>query len=209
MNKIKRTIIMGMLCMTTCMVFFGCGSKEKAYYTDEEIFKETEADTQVADVDVKASVSDNDPPICVYICGEVNSPGVYELPAGSRIFDVVEKAGGFTEEASTDYWNQAQVLEDGEMISVPTKEEAKERIEEGMRAYGDVESDDTSDGRININTASKELLMTINGIGAGRADNIIQYRSEHGKFDAIEDIKNVSGIGDSIFENIKDYITVN
>ena len=132
---------------------------------------------------------------------------VYQLPEGARICDVIEKAGGFTEDASVDYLNQAQTVNDGEMIYVPTEEEAYVRSDEYLQ--GERGGASADDGKININTATKEQLTSISGIGDGRAESIIKYRSEHGKFATIEDIKNVSGIGDSIFENIKDYITVN
>lgn len=150
--------------------------------------------------------------VCVYICGEVVSPGVYVLPEGARICDAVEAAGGMTGSASRTYWNLARVLSDGEMIYVPTVEEAQERGVSEWDAPEDAGGQETSgisaDGRVNINAATQEQLMTIPGIGEVRANSIIAYREENGAFGSIEDIVNVSGIKDGLFQQIKDYITV-
>ncbi|MBE5971258.1 MAG: hypothetical protein E7246_01865 [Lachnoclostridium sp.] len=141
-----------------------------------------------------------DPPmIYVHICGEVNKPGVYELPEGSRIFEAVEAAGGFTEEAAEASLNLAQVISDEAQIVILTMEEAEEkaRMEREQAA-----------GIVNINTASKEQLMTLTGIGESRAEDIIRYRSESGGFQSIEEIMNVPGIKESAYLKIKDSITV-
>ena len=141
-----------------------------------------------------------DPPmIFVHICGEVNKPGVYELPEGSRIFEAVEAAGGFTEEAAEASLNLAQVISDEAQIVILTMEEAEEkaRMEREQAA-----------GIVNINTASKEQLMTLTGIGESRAEDIIRYRSESGGFQSIEEIMNVPGIKESAYLKIKDSITV-
>ena len=160
--------------------------------------------------------------VYVYICGEVTNPGVYILPESARICDAVDAAGGMTEQASRNYWNLAKELGDGEMIYIPTIEEANERGFSELDAAGDAASGFStdaaakeqqtsgisSDGRVNINAATKEELMTIPGIGETRADSIVAYRKENGNFGAIEDIMNVSGIKDATFQKIKNYITV-
>lgn len=147
----------------------------------------------------------------VYVCGEVRHSGVYELPAGSRICDALEAAGGLSDEASPDYWNLARLLEDGEMIFFPTREEAQKR-REAAEAAGAAETSPAegaaAGGRVNINTATEEQLMTLPGIGEVRAAAIIAYRSRHGAFSGEEDIMQVSGIGSALFENIRDFITV-
>lgn len=137
--------------------------------------------------------------IYVHICGEVNQPGVYELPEGSRIFEAVEAAGGFTEEAAQASLNLAQVISDEEQIVILTKEEAesKARMEREQQA-----------GIVNLNTASKEQLMTLPGIGESRAEDIIRYRKESGGFQSVEEIMNVPGIKESAYLKIKDSITV-
>ena len=137
--------------------------------------------------------------IYVHICGEVNNPGVYELAEGSRIFEAVEAAGGFTEEAAQASLNLAQVISDEEQIVILTQDEAEEkaRLEREQAA-----------GIVNLNTASKEQLMTLTGIGESRAEDILRYRQESGGFQAIEEIMNVPGIKESAYLKIKDSITV-
>ncbi|MEG0988330.1 MAG: helix-hairpin-helix domain-containing protein [Clostridium sp.] len=135
--------------------------------------------------------------ILVHVCGEVISPGVYEMEVGSRIYEAVERAGGCTTDAASDFLNMAQVLEDGMKIMVPDCKAAEAILEQG----------DTS-AKININTASKEQLMTLKGIGESRAEDIISYRKEYGSFDKIEDIMKVAGIKEAAFQKIRENITV-
>ena len=166
--------------------------------------------TENSDTSVKESSSENEnqaAEVVVYVCGEVNDPGVYHLPNKSRVCDAIESAGGMTDDAGRDFWNLASEVYDGQMIYVPTKEE----VESGSVPKPDTENTVVSSGnssKININTASKEELMTLTGIGESKADNIIKYRQENGSFSAVEDLTNVSGIGESIFNKIKDSITV-
>jgi competence protein ComEA len=137
----------------------------------------------------------------VHVCGAVVNPGVYELPAGSRVFDALELAGGITEEGVPTALNFAEQIYDGEQILVPTWEE----YEAGWTVSGTEAEEETL---VNINTATKEQLMTLKGIGESRAQAIIAYREEHGSFAAIEDLMLVSGIKEAAFEKVKDYITV-
>ena len=144
--------------------------------------------------------------IFVYVCGAVVNEGVYELEAGSRVYEAIDSAGGMTEEAAGEYLNLAEMVSDGERIYVPTEEE----LDEGSISIsipGD-SSEESTGGLVNINTASADQLMTLSGIGEKKAEDIISYRNSNGNFGSIEDIKNVSGIGDSTFEAIKDSITV-
>lgn len=209
MQKLNRIFISGILCMVSCMVFLGCKTKDDEVFIKADNF-DTSYSTESSETDLTVEATDNhvesEAPYYVYVCGAVNSPGVYALSPDSRIYDAIEAANGFTDEASRDYLNLAELIIDGEMIYAPTVDEASDR-ERFSESRQDPEKD--SDGKININTASKELLTTLSGIGNGKAENIISYREENGRFAAIDDIKNVSGIGDSIFESIKDFITVN
>lgn len=166
---------------------------------------------------------DDMPLVYVHVCGLVCMPGVYGLPAGSRIYEAIEAAGGFSEEAVPDYLNLAQVLEDGMKIQVPDREQAEEWKAQGLSQPG-ISAGAVSAGvqtpggtgtgegsakaRVNLNTASREELMTLRGIGEFRAEDIIHYREAFGGFKSIEDIMNVSGIKDAAFEKIKDSITV-
>lgn len=137
--------------------------------------------------------------VWVHICGEVQAPGVYELEAGSRICDALLAAGGFTEAADTEFYNLAKLLEDGMQIAVPNRETAREQARE---------NGGETDGRININTATAEMLCTLPGIGESRARDIIAYREKHGKFSSPEQIMEVSGIKQAVYDKIRDLITV-
>lgn len=148
------------------------------------------------------------PALCyVHICGEVMSPGVYQLEEGSRVFQAVEAAGGLTEAAAQEYLNLAGLVEDGMKIVVLSKEEAEESgLSLGADPYSS--ADPAGSGKVNLNTAGKEELMTLNGIGESRAEDIIRYREEQGAFQTIEDIKKVPGIKEAAFAKIKDMISV-
>lgn len=138
--------------------------------------------------------------LLVHVCGAVSCPGVYELSEGDRVLDAVKAAGGFSEDAAQDALNLAQEVEDGSRIRIPTESEA----ESGSQAFWPSEDD----GKINLNTAGTSELTSLSGIGESRAEDILSYRQEHGPFQSIEEIKNVPGIKDTIFEKIKDDITV-
>ncbi len=142
----------------------------------------------------------NDTKIAVYITGQINKPGVYYIKEGSRLDDLVKEAGGLTNDANIDNINLAKKLSDGEKIHIyMIGEEIKE----------DTENNTTYDnGKVNINTANSEKLQTLTGIGKATATKIIDYRNEHGNFKNIEELKNVSGIGDSKFNSIKNDICI-
>ena len=160
--------------------------------------------------------------IKVDIKGNVATPGVYELDSNSRVIDVINLAGGLTDLADTSSINLSKVIKDEDVIIVYTKdkeistyEEYNESIDLCNKDNNDacVEKEENNEekkvsGKVNINEASKNDLMTLTGIGESKADKIIEYRDKNGKFNIIEDIINVDGIGDSIFEKIKDNITI-
>lgn len=127
----------------------------------------------------------------------------------SRIADAIEMAGGITEEADTNKVNLAYKLEDGEKIYIPSIYDKEEQaIISSDAGQGVSETDNINKNKININKASEEELKSLPGIGEATALNIIEYRKNNGKFKSIEDLKNVQGIGNSKFENIKDKISV-
>lgn len=169
--------------------------------------------------------------ICVDIGGAVVTPGVYTVSSGTRLYEVIELAGGLISNADTDSINRAEFVEDGEKIIIPSRPQAADNNSEPVAApageaaaAGETDTaatDDTSaqsqtepasdaaagSGLININYAGKEELMTLPGIGEAKAQKIIDYRSST-KFRKKEDIKSVNGIGDAVYNNIKDLITV-
>lgn len=133
--------------------------------------------------------------IYIDVGGAVVNPGVYKLKKGSRVYQAIKMAGGLCENADTNSLNQAKFLEDGEKINVP------ESIVDNNNSYN------SQSNLININTAEKSKLMELSGVGNAIAERIIDYRNKT-RFDTIEDIKNVKGIGDATFEKIKSKITV-
>lgn len=152
--------------------------------------------------------------IFVEIKGEVLNPDVYELEKGSIVRDLILMSGGLTEIGDTSNINQARELQNGECIVVLSKQEildmknsSNEILKVDNVSSFNVESS-SDDDKVNINTASKEELKTLSGIGDGLAEAIISYREENNGFNEIEDIKNVSRIGDKTFEKFKDKITV-
>lgn len=134
----------------------------------------------------------------IHVVGAVNSPGIYFLPPGSRVYDAVTKAGGAAPDARLELVNLARPLFDGEQVWIPV---------DGEEAFPGG-SEPGSGGKININRASVQELVKLNNIGEKRAQAIIDYRESHGPFSRIEDIMNVPNIGAGIFESIKECITV-
>lgn len=191
--KIKYISILLVICMA---ILCGC---ETCTVSLEEALTVMDAttETELPNVDdMSAATVQN---YCVYICGAVAEPGVYELVSGSRIVAAVEAAGGFLPEAATEAVNLAELLKDGMQIVVPTKEEVQEAKQAALKQ---------SDGRVNLNTASVEELCTLNGIGESRAEAILAYRLELGTFRSIEQLKDVSGIGEGLFNQIKSNIYI-
>ena len=161
--------------------------------------------------------SDEESLVVIHITGSVKNPGIVKLKEGSRIEDAIEAAGGLTENADITKVNLAYILEDGTKIRIPSSEDEEIGDEEIINnEIGENvvinETNETSSSKnkssININKASEAELQTLPGIGASLANRIIEYRKQNGKFSSIEDIKNVNGIGESKYSNIKDLITV-
>lgn len=146
--------------------------------------------------------------IMVHIIGEVKNQGVVVLESGARIVDAIEAAGGETDEADLTKLNLAYILNDGEKIKVPKKGEEQQEYITSASGLETSEENKTESQKININTANLEELTKLPGIGEATANKIISYRKETGKFKTIEDLKNVPGIGNSKFDNLKDMITI-
>lgn len=172
--------------------------------------------------------------IKVNIKGAVNNPGVYEVKSDSRVIDIIEVSGGLTAIADTSIINLSKKVNDEDVIIIYTKDEVKKIkagnvviqyienecncpeyknsacIDPDTLVNTDSEDDEkrVSNGKISINKATSEQLQTLSGIGEAKAKAIIEYRNTNGPFKAIEEIKNISGIGDAIFNKIKDYITI-
>ncbi len=144
--------------------------------------------------------------IYVYVCGAVNNPDVYQVNEGSRLFELIELAGGFTSEADEAGLNLARSVADGEQIRVFTKEETAQNMT--LVSENAVVQSAQEGGLVNINTASIAELTSVTGIGESRAQAIIDYREKNGGFRSVEEIKKVDGIKDGLFSKIKEYITI-
>lgn len=225
----KMMIIAAVLCLFGA----GCGGEDQIYL-EQAVAETAVAGTETAgegdvpgaeqpagDVpvteeqeraqEVSAGVGQEVDGICyVYLCGAVAHPGVYEVPSGSRIYEVIQLAGGLTAEASAASVNQAETVSDGQMIFLPTVEEAEAGVGTDARNVwgGTVGEPAETDGRVNLNTATGEELMTLPGIGQSKADDILAYRNESGGFSSIEEIMNVTGIKEGLYNRIKDNIRV-
>lgn len=185
-----------------------------AEYNNVKDIENTEGYDELEDKDELLGYNydiDKDGIIAVHIKGEVHSPGIVEAEDGERLVDIIDKAGGLTPEADIDRINLAMKVEDEDFIHIPAVGEIDEdNIEDEPVGSLQVSSSSNNKRRsdiININKADKEELKKLNGVGDSTAEKIIQYREEN-KFKAIEDIMQVSGIGEKKFEAIKDSIAV-
>lgn len=225
LNK-KTKIILGVV----AAIIIICGYL--IYHTLTNNFDVFDEDTALADsnnlalnenVSSKNEVNETSENILVHISGAVNNEGIVELAKGSRISDAIEKAGGLKEDANLRYINLAEKLEDGVKIYIPTNEEIAKADSNnvGVTASSGGSSSSNSSGgssssssstskskKININTATQDELDSLPGIGPSTAQKIITYRKENGKFQSIEELKEVKGIGDSKFNEIKDLICI-
>ena len=208
--------IAGIICVIGMLLLTGCRDGVRFYDAGQGAEPEQPADAgqmepehpepeqtesgQKEDIPLEAEK------IWVDVCGEVQKPGVYCLEPGSRVFEAVSAAGGLTDAAEARSLNQAELLQDGQKIVVLNREEAKARRE--AKQSGQDSDNGENTGLVNLNTASKSELMSLPGIGEVKAQAIITYRESHGKFNSIEEIKQIDGIKDSVFEKIRDKIRV-
>lgn len=194
--NIKHAIIALASCIAGLLYCLSCSETDDVTIETEEKDTNMFSDTNTDDITVEASEKN----IYVYITGCVYCPGVYEVSENSRVLHVVEAAGGLNEEADEKSVNMAKGVSDGEHIHIYSVYDGVTDI------YIDIDGNKSS--LININTATKDELMTLPGIGAARATDIIAYRDKTGGFNSIEDIMLVSGIKEAAFEKIKEYICV-
>ena len=183
--------------------------------TSQTSVKETNLQAEVAavskdsssDKEVKKEEKDESPEqdlVTVDVKGAVKSPGIYDLPVGSRVHDAVQKAGGLTEEADSKSLNLAQKVSDEALVYVPTKgEEAA-----SQQAASGTTPSTSKEKKVNLNKASLEELKQVKGLGGKRAQDIIDHREANGKFKSVDELKKVSGIGAKTIEKLKDYVTV-
>ena len=197
-NKIVGSVIIVAIFCVFTIIGFMKGKTEENY---EDIFVESKPVSSISKDSI--SVSETVKYIKVEIKGEIQKPGVYSMSLGSRLEDLIYKAGGFTEKADRErIQSLAKKLKDEECIVVPNIDTPAEKIIPVNNSAG------REDSIININTADKDELQKIPGVGPVTAQNILDYREQHGYFNSIEDLKNVDRIGDKTLEKMKGKITV-
>lgn len=221
--KKKIIIGVGIVCIISLSIYFAIH-----YYNELKTdTKEVTLDSVEIKEKNKEKKETEEEVVKVDIKGEVKKPNIYTMPKDSRVIDVINKAGGLTKIADTSMLNLSKKIKDEMVIIIystyevkdylSTKEEESKKQElcesEEVKNDACIDSDNNTKEEetttlININTATKEQLQTLPRIGEAKAQNIISYREKNGNFKAIEDLKNVSGIGDSIFDQIKDLITI-
>lgn len=212
-GRVLCMLVLGML----TLIVNGCRNGANESSLEEILSKGKEVGTgeviipqDPEEQEEKQAESDSQRTVWVHICGEVEVPGIYELAEGSRVYDGLVLAGGFTIKADTTYYNLAAPVTDGMKIQIPAKEEkTEESVGTGAASDGSVDEKKADAGLININTATSEQLQTLPGIGKSRAADIIAYREKCGGFKDIRQIMEVSGIKEAVYEKIKDLITLN
>lgn len=244
-DRLWRMVLWGILWAMLCPTLGACGAqREELFLSEKESIaygdgnRKVESKVEDTDQNRKAepsagstdrtelsdASSEEAKTRVVHICGAVSAPGVYELPAGSRIIDAVEAGGGFLPEADEACCNLAEEIVDGCQIYIMTKTEScadgQTEKKAGIQTSPDSDMQTTDrnvrsnsapaleNGLVNLNTADVAALMTLPGIGESRAKAIISYREQHGAFAKIEDIMKISGIKQAAFSKIKDKITV-
>ncbi len=210
-NKIIIIVLVFIIIAFICIYFFTRNNMNDEY-------------NEIDDYEVIENITEEEPvdtqEILVHVTGAVKREGIVRLKEGARIADAIEAAGGVTEKTNIGQVNLAYEVEDGQKIYIPSiddkKEEGVEKIiekeyvtsEPGDEVVLEEESNNNENGKININKADLIELQEIPGVGEATAQKIISYREENGKFKNIEDIKNVKGIGDSKFEDMKENICI-
>lgn len=242
-RNLSRLWLISLIFIGQVLVFGGCGKQDELVFqsdteqtqsaTDSLALEELEQveqqaeisseQTQQADADMDMSITQEKTLIYVDICGAVEKPGVYQVDSNSRLFEVIELAGGLKEDAATRFVNQARTLVDGEQIVILTKDEAEEALASGELIQTNTAIQGSEAGKssetgssantqistkVNINTASAQELTTLTGVGESKANLIIQYRENNGGFSSTEEIMNIEGIGEKTYAKFAENITV-
>ena len=201
-DRMKKMKAVWFSALAAVLVAAGCAGKDEESLEELSVSAESETEKEGA---VPQEEQEPAETVYVYVCGAVNAPGVYELKKDARVFEAITLAGGMTAEAAPEAVSQARTVADGEQIYVPTVREVQMQgsgVEDIVTGNADVS------GKVNINTAGKEELMTLTGIGEAKAQSILDYREEHGQFGSIEDLMLIEGIKEGVFNKIKEDITI-
>lgn len=222
----RKYIIAGMICGFLCItgIFYSCAynnktaavlvpqqiTENKSLDGSPEVTGEPSEDDTVLELPDNKEQPSEQATVYVHICGAVIKPGVYQVEEGARLFDLIELSGGLTKEAAGDYINQAEPVADGQRIYIPTTKEVEDlTADEFMEGNRTDSVAAEASALININTADANQLMSLPGIGESKANSIIEYRNANGKFKLIEDLMNIPGIKEGLFNQISSKIIIN
>lgn len=199
----KFLILLSILTVIIIAILFSNKESEEFEYTDIIVSNESKSASSMEEEKIPNIIK-------VYVTGEVRNQGVIELNEGARIEDAIIVAGGITELADLTDVNLAYCLEDEQKLYIPSINDNKNEIEYLTEENGEnvIQTTNKKSNKININTSGIDELCTLSGVGEALAQKIIDYREENGKFKSIEDLKNVSGIGEKKYESLKEHITV-
>ncbi|HEP1806863.1 TPA: helix-hairpin-helix domain-containing protein [Streptococcus suis] len=203
--QIALPAVAGLL-MATFLIFSQPAKSDQTGLTDFPQLEQTSSSSELVE-ETSAEASEEPSQLVVDVKGAVAKPGLYTLEAGARVNDAVEAAGGLTSQADPKSINLAQKLSDEAVVYVASKDE-NISVVASTTASSAMSQEEKSTSLVNLNTATEADLQTISGIGAKRAADIIAYREANGGFKSVDDLNNVSGIGDKTMESIRPYVTV-
>ncbi|MFW2490000.1 helix-hairpin-helix domain-containing protein [Clostridium chromiireducens] len=220
-KRIGIFVILGIIVIAASIIYIKSGFKELKKNDTESIFvDDTDTISSLANKNSKETKDNNDKMnnkeisipikdknIVVEIKGEVKKPDVYTLDENSIIKDLIEMAGGLTENADVSNINRAKKLQNHELVYIANKNERDIEVK-SVGPSTDVANKESANQKVNINSATLEELKTLNGIGDSKAKSIIEYREQNGNFKSIEDIKNVTGIGEKMYQRIMEQIEI-
>lgn len=206
-SKPNSALVIGLGVLACALIVF-CGFQVWSVFSTPDMTI-SQSDTNQDQTDEEFGEQSSQASVFVHVTGEVESPGMYELSQGARVSDAIAAAGGFTEASDDQSINLARQISDGEQIVVGSIQNPANPSGEGIQDHQSLQGGSvSSEGKVNLNTATAEELMSLDGVGEATAEKILAYRQEHGSFSSIEEIKEVSGIGDKKFEAMKDSLTV-
>lgn len=213
-NNTQKVILIILIALICCTIAYAVMSNNSEY-EEQDILEQNIIENKIENK-IEDNIENEKRKIVIHITGQVKNPGLVYLDEGARIADAIKEVGGSTKDAALDKVNLAYILEDGQKIYIPNKNEKISEIQyiitnSGENVLKDTGKESNVKGgikKVNINSANQEELETLPGVGPALAVRIIEYRNSNGKFEKVEDVQNVKGIGDSKFTNIKEYICI-
>ncbi len=214
LNNTQKVILIILIALICGIIAYAVMSNNSEY-EEQDILEQNIIENKIENK-IEDNIENEKRKIVIHITGQVKNPGLVYLDEGARIADAIKEAGGSTKDAALDKVNLAYVLEDGQKIYIPNKNEKISEIQyiitdSGENVLKDTGKESNVKGgikKVNINSANQEELETLPGVGPALAVRIIEYRNSNGKFEKVEDVQNVKGIGDSKFTNIKEHICI-